>query len=338
MLSLLPRLTVLRWPVVAAIIVAALIVLSVLWCVFSCLCCGISLCTACAQCLTCGKCCGACGSSGRRKRDTEYQPMPPTPTPYMGYQPQPGPMMYANNGPQFATFDTGNKRNATVHEDSLPAMPSWDTATTRRVEDHTPQPQPQSQPQPQRRPLRNDMEMERMLPYNQVPVSPVRESPYASRSPVHESPYTSDIGVQNQTMHSQYNNNDYYDTPLSPAPTYYSTVPAGAPMTAGARTMSPPNQQQQHYARTMSPPQHYDTGYQQHQARTVSPSQDYGSDHQSMIGSAPYPASRESTQFGAGYSTSQYNQQVQTEQESGVRPPSLLQIGRKPVPGTYREV
>lgn len=313
------RLTIPRWPVIAAIIVGALIVLSVLWCVFSCLCCGISLCTACGKCLTCGNCCGACGSSRGRKRDAEYQAMPPTPTPYQGYQPQPGPMMYANNGPQFATFDASNKRSANIHEDSLPAMPSWDTATTRRVEDNTPVPRQQQQ-----RP-RSDMEMERMLPQGQG------QGPY---SPAHESPYTSDLGAQNQSTRGGYHN-DYYDTPMSPAPTYYSIQPAAGPSAAGARAMSPPS-------RALSPQQHGTNFY----AANNSP--------------APYPSSRESTQFGSGYTSSPYHQQQASTtysyedstsynhqrestsydqpQDSGVRPPSLLQIGRKPVAGTYREV
>ena len=62
------------------------------------------------------------------------------PTAYMGgYQaahnpmggPQPVPY---NQGPQYAQFDT-NKGTRKITEDSLPAMPSWDTATSKRVED-----------------------------------------------------------------------------------------------------------------------------------------------------------------------------------------------------------
>lgn len=269
-----------KWPVIAGIIIGSLIVLSILWCIFSCLCCGVSLCSACVKCLTCGNCCGACGSSRGRRKDAEYQAMPPTPTPYQGYQPQPGPMMYNHNGPQFATFDAGNKRSANIHEDSLPAMPSWDNAPTRRVEEPTLSQQQQR--------ARDDMEMERMLPYGQ-----------SQRSPTHESPYASDLGAQNQTSRGGYNN-DYYDAPMSPAPTYYSTAPAGAPAATGARALSP-----QHT---------YDTGYN------------------GGAGGAPYPSSRESTQFGAGYN---YYQQ---QQGSSVRPSSFSQVGRKPVAGSYREV
>ncbi|KAK5945918.1 hypothetical protein PMZ80_000057 [Knufia obscura] len=280
-----------KWPVIAAIILGAVIVLSVLWCLFSCLCCGISLCTACVKCLTCGNCCGACRGS-RRRKDPEYHPMPPTPTPYQGYQPQPSPMMYNNHGPQFATFDTGTK-SAKIHEDSLPHMPSWDNAATRRVEDHSQQ-------------RGSDLEMERMLPQ-----SPVREQPYGRQS----QPYASDLGAQSLDQRGAAN--DYYDTPLSPAPTYYSSAPAAAAATA------PLNRD--HF----SPQQnfHQNTSYD----RGLSPSV------------APYPSSRESTQFTPSVSppsAPSYTpyQSPPLQQNDGVRPPSLLQVGRKPVAGSYREV
>ena len=60
------------------------------------------------------------------------------PTPYGGYQPAPAPMAYGapqfapQYAPQFATFDDPSRK---IHEDSLPPMPSWDTAAKRRVED-----------------------------------------------------------------------------------------------------------------------------------------------------------------------------------------------------------
>ena len=243
--------------------------------------------------------------------------MPPTPTPYQnGYQPQSN-MMYNSAGPQFATFDAGNKRSANIHEDSLPTMPSWDNAQTRRVEDHTPQPRG------------TDLEMERMLPAH-PPVSPVRESPYHS-----------DIGAQRLGQHQQHSANaDYYDPPtqpLSPAPTYYSTAPMAGALAPAPHTRFSPQQD------------HYDNSY----------SQNYNSNV------APYPSSRESTQFAAtrnvpqsqnyspydsqpvqyhatrAMSPPQNHETYQTQyvdQASGARPPSLLQIGRKPIAGSYREV
>ena len=59
------------------------------------------------------------------------------PAPYMGYQPANNP----NNAPppygeppRFAQFDAGSGGKP-VHEDSLPAMPSWENAQKKRVED-----------------------------------------------------------------------------------------------------------------------------------------------------------------------------------------------------------
>ena len=59
------------------------------------------------------------------------------PAPYMGYQPANNP----NNAPppygeppRFAQFDVGS-RGKPVHEDSLPAMPSWENAQHKHVED-----------------------------------------------------------------------------------------------------------------------------------------------------------------------------------------------------------
>ena len=58
------------------------------------------------------------------------------PAPYQGYQPANGnnaPPPY-NEPPRFAQFDVGHKGKP-VGEDSLPAMPSWDGAQQKRVED-----------------------------------------------------------------------------------------------------------------------------------------------------------------------------------------------------------
>lgn len=302
---------------IAAIIIGSLIVLSVLWCVFSCLCCGISLCAACGRCVTCFGCCGACDRGSRRRKDPEYQPMPPTPTPYQGYQPQNN-MMYNGNGPQFATFDAGNKRSANIHEDSLPTMPSWDTAQTRRVEDRSPQPRGA------------DMEMERMLPQH-TPASPIRDSPYQS------APYQSDLGAQRLGQHhQQQQQQEYYDPPnqpLSPAPTYYSTAP---PM-AGA--LHAPQQHEYH-----------DTSYN---SNTNYSAQTTGY----TPNATPYPSSRESTQFAQSRAMSppQHEQQNYSSYQTPApnyeqaqashyelpqdnRPPSMLQPGRRPVAGSYREV
>ena len=75
--------------------------------------------------------------------------------------------------PQFATFDDPSTKRL-INEDSLPHMPSWDTASTRRVEDKSAPPESKN----------GDLEMGRMEPqpdrmrggYNGVPnaVSPLQ--------------------------------------------------------------------------------------------------------------------------------------------------------------------
>ncbi|KAK5098244.1 hypothetical protein LTS08_006377 [Lithohypha guttulata] len=211
--------------------------------------------------------------------------MPPTPTPYQGYQPHFQPMMY--NGPQFATFDAGNKRSAPIHEDSLPAMPSWDNAQTRRVQDTPSQPRG------------SEVEMEHMLPQ-----SPIREY------------HNSDLGTQRPNRPEGLNNNYYNNEPLSPAPTYATTAPM-----AGAFS----NQQHDRFSPRL---QHHDNPFD-----TGIPSNN-----------APYPSSRESVQFAAQRSMSPhmapynpYNSPSYDQPQAG-RPPTLLQVGRKPVAGSYREV
>ena len=123
-----------KWPVIVAIIVGSLIVISLIWCCARCLCCGAECCCGCLSC--CNRCCPS-----PRRKDKGYQQAPPTPF-YNQYQ-QPPPPMYAAqaaggyrsaNVPQTATFETAGKNGTKYNEDALPAMPSWDHATSRREE------------------------------------------------------------------------------------------------------------------------------------------------------------------------------------------------------------
>nr|POE59172.1 hypothetical protein CFP56_24442 [Quercus suber] len=135
--------TYLQKPAIAGIIVATLIVLSLLLCLFRCLCCGAECCCGCLS------CCNACCPSPRRSRHGGYQQQPQPyyqpPQPYQQYHPQPAPV-YASGGasgyrsaPRTATFDapSPNKNfgGSTCNEDALPAMPGWDSAPTRRIEE-----------------------------------------------------------------------------------------------------------------------------------------------------------------------------------------------------------
>jgi len=125
-----------KWPAIVGIIVGVLIVLSIVFCCARCLCCGAECCCACCSCFN--RCC----PSPRKNKSQGYQQPPAQPYAYNQYQ-SPAPPMYGGGGgaawggyrggPQTATFDVSKKEgNANYNEDSLPAMPSWNTAKDRR--------------------------------------------------------------------------------------------------------------------------------------------------------------------------------------------------------------
>lgn len=140
------------------------------------------------------------------------------PTPYGGYQPAPAPMAYGvpqYAAPQFATFDEPSRK---IHEDSLPPMPSWDTATKRRVEDTSHHPE-------------DDLEMNHLDPhaqgmrgggYNSVPNGPLSPQPasYGHETGMNQS-YNSDLGSQRMAPNG-HDYNSFQAVPLSPPPTYRS--------------------------------------------------------------------------------------------------------------------
>ncbi|GAB7359978.1 hypothetical protein MBLNU230_g7502t1 [Neophaeotheca triangularis] len=134
-----------KWPVIAAIILGSILVLSIIWCIARCLCCGLEACCGCFS------CCNSCCPSPRRSRKDGYeQPMPPPqfhqfppqygqPAAPMMYGPSPThnpPGLYGGYRGATATFDSPStaKSPTTYNEDALPAMPSWGAATSRRVE------------------------------------------------------------------------------------------------------------------------------------------------------------------------------------------------------------
>lgn len=247
------------------------------------------------------------------------------PTPYSGYQPAPAPMAYGNpNIPQFATFDNSS---AKVNEDSLPPMPSWDNAATKRVEDHS---------QPAHQTANGDLEMGRLdtqLPqrmrggYNSVPngpISPVSPNPqaeYFTNTGMSHS-YNSDLGAQRINPTGQgYDNFDA--VPLSPPPTYRSNSNthslASDRFLVGAASPSP-----------------NDYNRQQHQQQSF--------EYQQPTSYAPSAPSTRYEPSDADYSSntmnmhSPYNGQPDRDQHYQARPPSFLQVGRKPVTGSFREI
>ncbi|KAF2830166.1 hypothetical protein CC86DRAFT_181430 [Ophiobolus disseminans] len=170
-----------KWPVIVAIIIGSLIVLSVVVCIARCICCGAECAMCCCKCCTC--CCGSSGDRGHKRMKSDPTPTYPpyaaagTPNPYA---PNPYAQAHAaappppidtrpvdqqyrshatpafapaaapsNERPQFATFASPAKP---VNEDALPAMPSWGDARDRHIEVEEP-------PPPQKR---GDMELDRL--------------------------------------------------------------------------------------------------------------------------------------------------------------------------------
>ena len=108
-------LTLDRWPAIVGIVIGIIVFALAAYCCFRCCCRG--------------------GRRLRRNRAGTASLF--NPAPYMGYQPANNP----NNAPppygeppRFAQFDVGG-RGKPVNEDSLPAMPSWENAQKKRVED-----------------------------------------------------------------------------------------------------------------------------------------------------------------------------------------------------------
>lgn len=104
-----------RWPAIAGIVIGIIVFALAAYCCFRCCCRG--------------------GRRSRRNRAGTASMF--NPAPYMGYQPANNP----NNAPppygeppRFAQFDVGSRGKA-VNEDSLPAMPSWENAQKKHIEE-----------------------------------------------------------------------------------------------------------------------------------------------------------------------------------------------------------
>ena len=283
--------------------------------------------SCCCECLSCLRCCDSC--QGRR-RGNKYADGPPPFAPYQGYQPAPtAPPIYQPSG--FATFETPSKGR--IHEDSLPAMPSWDTATSRKVEDQS---------------ETNDMEMGHLASqpryttgiatngartgrdgYSQIadqPSSPFGNGPAAYQGADTTHAYVSDLGTQRLAAQdigyggynsgaaasSSYAQNQYSDRPL------YGARPPSY------RTSPPSEYGQGSYGQGSLPPMN----------RLSMPNA--AAYNNSYIAPQSPPAQwspTESTRYAP--TTIAESQHISP---TGYRPPSLLQAGRKPVPGSGREV
>jgi hypothetical protein len=314
--------TLCRWPVIAAIIIASLIVLSIIWCLARCLCCGASCCCSCLRCLDCFTP-NRHGRQREPRHQDDYTPMPIN----QGFQPIPSPMIYNNQPPQFATFDSPSGR---IHEDSLPAMPSWDTAQKRRVEDESAV-----------QAYGEDVEMERLGQpqpyqqrvggngYNQVPNGPATPA----LSPYDQSTEYFGAGAATATTSNRYNSGlggqhlgNFQNTPLSPAPTYATNAPeynAATDRFAPGFVSPSPEQYNRNYTHSPPQPHNFSTPY----APTISTR--YEPSENEYQGQNVSPTQRRAPQAFGYPSLSPTSQQP---------PPSLLQAGRRPVNGSLREV
>ncbi|KAI9048351.1 hypothetical protein LZ554_008143 [Drepanopeziza brunnea f. sp. 'monogermtubi'] len=155
-----------KWPVIAGIVIASLIVLSILTCIGRVCCCGASCCCACFSFLSCCDCCGD-SCAGKKSKPHKHLDDPFTnghaahrgyqaPPPMMGGA-LPPPLTAPASGhaagtlmplasrrpepPQYAQFEVGKNglyvepKTVELHEDALPPMPSWDGAAKKHVED-----------------------------------------------------------------------------------------------------------------------------------------------------------------------------------------------------------
>lgn len=161
-----------RWPVIVGIIVGSLIVLSILYCLAKILCFGAECCFCCLSCCSCCR-----GSRSRNKGGYQQQPPPqPYQQPYQYASAQPP--MYAAPAQQYAHFEApSGAKGYRQNGDALPAMPSWDTAASRRIPNH-------NLPD-------DDMELGKMDAANE-PMLPKVDSPATT----HAYPYQSNVGGQ----------------------------------------------------------------------------------------------------------------------------------------------
>ncbi|RKF58073.1 putative fibroin-3 related protein [Erysiphe neolycopersici] len=123
-----------KWPAVIGIAIGGIVALSIISCVTRCLCCGYSFCCSCFSFLSC---CGSCGGccDGRRRKSDRYKSDLSSNNRNQGYSAPPPMMKGGFKESQVAHFPTSKANSSPLNEDALPAMPSWDTATSVHVLD-----------------------------------------------------------------------------------------------------------------------------------------------------------------------------------------------------------
>jgi hypothetical protein len=205
-------------------------------------------------------------------------------------------------------------------------MPSWDSATSRRVEDHT---------------AHEDMEMGVIGPdagaqvahanggrYNQIPDPPA--SPYGTglaeyRDANVTHPYGSDMGAQRLAAenagYAGYGSGAFAGTSYAHGALYSDRSP---PLETS------PYDEAAAYRSSAQPG--YFQQQQPHQRESRFPASSPGPTYQAYAPTQPYSPT-DSTRYAP--TTAMGSMHVSP---TDVMPPSLLQVGRKPIPGSGREV
>ncbi|KKA23122.1 hypothetical protein T310_2848 [Rasamsonia emersonii CBS 393.64] len=367
-----------KWPAIVGIIVGSLILISIVGCIISCVCCGVQCCRGCCGCFydCCECCCGSSRHGGRSKYADPpapyyHQPPPPPANMNYGYQQSPAPPAY--RGPRTAQFDHPSSK---VNDDALPAMPTWADAPTRRVKDTSP--------------VSEDVEMNRLdapthagtgtIPttgrvsrggYTELPSSaasppPVQEG-YRGAEPSHfpKPPSPQAAGYGPRAAPAPYRGfENPGPAPASRAPNFHTPRPYDglAPSSPTARQPpypsydqpQQPQQTQQPYnalspsiaaPRIPSPPAQQ-PAYAAYEPQPQQPYRAMSPRIASPRIPSPAPPTQPAHEQQPQQSYQAYSPGVhstsppptEVAQETNDRPPSLLQAGRKPVPNSWRSV
>ncbi|KAF2745837.1 hypothetical protein M011DRAFT_527360 [Sporormia fimetaria CBS 119925] len=293
-----------KWPVIVAIIVGSVILLTVIFCVARCICCGAEIACCCVKCCTC------CCPSGRGRKRVHSAPPPPVYA-QPSYKPDASGRIYEERPvhqqyhshtapafaapeperPQYAKFESQSKP---VNEDALPAMPVWSEAKSTRVEEEV---------IPEKR---GDVELSR-LDTTGVAAGAAMAAP--RRSPVHRSPtgdgYASPVGYQNDSFVNQ-------APRRSPGPYAGGYEPDNR-----YRDVSPVHQQ------SLSPVYGAGAGYQNDYQGRRSPNAAYGQAYDQAYDPAPrYTSPTPQESSGYGYAVPSQNRPLEMPYHSAHQAPS----------------
>lgn len=280
----------------------------------------------------CGSCCSCCGGSGSRNNQ-KYAQSAPQYQPAYAYQSAQPPMY--NNPAQppkaaYAQFDapSGPKgyRQSAANEDALPAMPSWDQATSRKVE--------------QEGPHEEDVELEKMS--QEAPMIPKKDSTY---------PYHGNAASQSGQMgmaSDPYRDSTYgqqrQQSPFQPYGAQQQRQPSPYDPYEARQQQSPTSTTYQGYGGQQRQPSYESYNARQQQSPTGNPYGGYGDQQRSPIHSntnssyEPYQTGRQYAQTTSPPPQSTYAPSVPPSYHTA--PPSVASggVGRKPVQGSWRDL